>query len=342
MPGNETGGHEGTTVTHPTGSGDRSQPAARRPLAKLVLLATLLAVGAAAAGCGAAEPAPTRPPGGWIAYVRSDPGGAGGIYVLDPARSFDRRISTTIGPGLDWSPDGQRLVFTSNPGIAIMQADGSAVTQLAQKGEEPSWSPDGTRIVFSIRPNEPPGDEPPDQQEIDRFKQTHIHVIQVDGSGLTPLTGGTFADDWPTWSSDGQLIAFARSPLALIPPDGCGGGLCVMHADGSAMTALPVDGAHPAWAPDGSRIAYALSYTDEMGIWVAGPDGLAPVNLTRELSAGPEAEFSYPAWSPDGARIAFAYRPRGEPGDLFVVDRDGTNLTRLTTGVGNVWGITWG
>ena len=55
----------------------------------------------------------------------------------------------------DWSPDGSRLVFTSDRDggleIYMMNADGSGTIQLTDDDVDngaADWSPDGTRIVF--------------------------------------------------------------------------------------------------------------------------------------------------------------------------------------------------
>ena len=63
---------------------------------------------------------------------------------------------------LDWSPDGKRLAYTANGGIAVINADGSARKLLRPPKDRfdrsPSWSPDGAWIAFaSSGPQEYPG-----------------------------------------------------------------------------------------------------------------------------------------------------------------------------------------
>lgn len=52
---------------------------------------------------------------------------------------------------LDWSPDGQRLMFSfqqGEGGIWIVGVDGTGPTQVVPDGTNPAWSPDGTRISY--------------------------------------------------------------------------------------------------------------------------------------------------------------------------------------------------
>src|SRR5439155_22227211 len=50
----------------------------------------------------------------------------------------------------DWSPDGKRLVYATDDGLRIMDADGSHVQPLTRGGyhQQPRWSPDERRVAF--------------------------------------------------------------------------------------------------------------------------------------------------------------------------------------------------
>ena len=68
----------------------------------------------------------------------------------------------------------------------------------------------------------------------------------ADGSGVTRLTDTDAHYSDPTWSPDGEKIAFS----------GEGGGIFVMNAaDGSGVTRL-TEGGDPTWSPDGEKIAF--------------------------------------------------------------------------------------
>jgi len=89
-----------------------------------------------------------------------------------------------------------------------------------------------------------------------------------------------------------------------------------MNADGTGTTKL-TDGdgldAHPAWSPDGKRIAFVSHRTGNNDIWLTNADGTG----LRNLTAHPSQDTS-PAWSPDGRRIAFVSTRHGGS-DVYVL-----------------------
>jgi Tol biopolymer transport system component len=178
----------------------------------------------------------------------------------------------------------------------------------------PAWSPDGSRIVFFRGPEMGP---------------SHIYVINADGTDVRQLTQGSRSDRNPAWSPDGTRIAFARS-------GNYGYEVYVMDADGSNATAVTSVAAEsapsPVWSPDGSRIALDV----DGAIYVMSADGTGLRRLSPELPRG--VLDMRPSWSPDGTQIAFmrytnedvAASP--EDGDIWIIDADGSDATRVTHG----------
>jgi len=109
---------------------------------------------------------------------------------------------------------------------------------------------------------------------------------------------------------------------------------------GSRLTNLTnswADDVAPVWGPDGRRIAF-VSFRDTLaGKWglakgsiyimafdpVAGRSGQV-VRVTDD-----DGGDGWPTWSPDGKRIAF-HSDRGGNFDIWIVNVDGSGLTRLT------------
>ncbi len=82
---------------------------------------------------------------------------------------------------------------------------------------------------------------------------------------------------------------------------------------------------NPSFSPLGDRIVFQR----DGDIWVMNPDGSNTVNLTKT-----ESYEGCPWFSGDATRIAFDGL-RDEKSDIFVIDADGSNLRRLTSGPGN-------
>ena len=104
----------------------------------------------------------------------------------------------------------------------------------------------------------------------------------------------------------------------------------VVNADGSGAKtltnrALAFD-AHPAWSPDGTRIAFESTVEGRRTIWVMQADGQGLRRLTELTGAAVETA---PAWSPRGDRIAYASDRDGNS-EIYVVGADGTGSRRLT------------
>jgi TolB protein len=70
-----------------------------------------------------------------------------------------------------------------------------------------------------------------------------------------------------------------------------------------------------------TKIAYTLHEKDDSIICVMDHDGSHKTKLTKGAS---------PCWSPDGLKIAFAAEKNGNL-DIFCMNADGTDITRLTT-----------
>ena len=89
----------------------------------------------------------------------------------------------------------------------------------------------------------------------------------------------------------------------------------------------------PAWSSDGKQIAWCHGIRARGGIieiWTMKANGEDKRQLT---SLG--GRMTFPDFSPDGSQLLFAGRlPGGTNDDVWRIDTDGTDLTRLTTDPG--------
>jgi len=207
----------------------------------------------------------------------------------------------------DRAADGTIHIFTR-------WADGSHRVDLGA-GLSPAFSPDGSRIAFLRDAGE------------GRFE---LAVMDANGSNEQDLRAippsavpvrFEMGDAGPTWSPDGDAIAFASPP----PGEQQSGlaDLYVIGADGANETRLTDDGRslEPAWSPDGQRIAFVrggpvdrFAPHSRDDLFVIGRDGSDP----HALYTDPDG-VDWPSWAPDGSAIVVA-----GPTSLIRISVDGS------------------
>jgi Tol biopolymer transport system component/tRNA A-37 threonylcarbamoyl transferase component Bud32 len=202
-----------------------------------------------------------------------------------------------------WAPDGRRLALSTtartdgvdNSEIHVMAPNGrlSRITQTKAEDQWPDWSPDG-RVIYT-----------------EGFKGTSgwdIYVSNADGSHRQLWLGGPACDIQPTWSPDGQWVAFVRISRDV---NGNGkideedaGDVWIARSTGSDLQQLTsgVWAATPAWSPDSQWIAFTLiqdsngnqmkDSKDAADIWAVSASGGSPVSLITSSHRD-----SDPSWS---------------------------------------------
>jgi Tol biopolymer transport system component len=116
------------------------------------------------------------------------------------------------------------------------------------------------------------------------------------------------------WSPDGMDLAYATHGHVQVVDVATGASREIMSQTGWCSLA---------WSPDGSRIALACH--DGM-LELIDPEG-----GNRSTLVELPGSIGQPTWSPDGERIAFQVVSGERSGErsLYVIDRDGSNLTEL-------------
>ncbi|HRE47736.1 MAG TPA: hypothetical protein PLD47_08425 [Aggregatilineales bacterium] len=111
---------------------------------------------------------------------------------------------------------------------------------------------------------------------------------------------------------------------------GATGDIYAANQNGSGRMRLtndPTEDLHPAWSPDGARIAFVALRHGNPEIYVMNADGSNQRRVTMHGGAD-----LHPAWSPDGTRIVFASTRGGGGLSLYVMNTDGSNVVALGGG----------
>lgn len=222
-----------------------------------------------------------------------------------------------------WASSGF-LVYKCGDALCLIRPDGSGKRELLSRPGRPlpqwdaAFAPDASSVAFRGYYASGDGDYA-------------LYTTRAGGCGVRRLTRSIAGN--PTWSPDGEWIAFDTSGYGVI---------WKLHPDGTARTrVVGASGADydaaPAWSPQGHEIAF-LHYRKGRGeLWLVGADGHNPRLLHRDRlgSIGP------PAWSHDGTKIAFAVETPQRKSVISVVSATGSSLRSLTGQTGQAWNPSW-
>ena len=245
------------------------------------------------------------------------------------------------------APDGASMAYSADHGkgfeifVRQLGSAGKEVQITADGGQnmQAAWSPDGKSIAYTSR------------------TRLGIWLVPAFGGPTRKLTD---FGSHPSWSRDGEWIAFQSGPLkdldaaapGVFPPST----IWIMHSDGTAARQVTQpghpEGGHgaPSWSPDGHHIVFVAAQYGVMNLWSIASDGTGLLKVGLQRSS----YFFDPIYSPDGKSILYGnvdagnYRlwklaispatsqPLGEPqeimnsGELFLknlsISNDGKKL----------------
>lgn len=182
---------------------------------------------------------------------------------------------------------GDARIFTRN-------AQGVVKAVTDQKGvhSQPAWA-SNNRLAFLVRVG----------------PTAHLFVTDTDGGAARRLTTDERMETSPSWSPDGQRLAFYSKPVAageteLIVVDMASSKSIVLGRNAGGMGPTPAS-----WSADSSRLAFeAMGQQGRMQIWVAQSDGSNTRNVSLALT--PRGGAS-PNLSPDGRQVLWVANLRG-------------------------------
>ncbi len=227
-------------------------------------------------------------------------GGGASPRALTSGNSRDRQPA--------YSPDGSRIVFTSNRSgnmdLWILDTRTGALRQLTDdpaQDWDPGFTPDGRHVLWSS----------------DRSGNLEIWIAGDDGSGARQLTRDGVDAENPTATPDGRFVVYTtghpqRYGLWRIRPDGSDDHRLVT---GAALI--------PEVSPDGRRVLFITDNRDGgRFIRVADVESGTLVPFALEVrwpaSASDQVLYGRARWAPDGKGILFIGANRdGRPGVFF-------------------------
>jgi len=302
-PGSAPGGSAETESSGPApGTLAHSSPALETPATQSQALQP---AGGSERTSSPARPAPRRP---------ASPYNTAGLQTPTLTRAADTTLVASpvsgIPEGPAFSPSfasvGSALFYqAASDGSALMRADTDsrgAVLRITSVVDDRAQnfharlSPDGTRIAF----------------DSDRDGERGVYVAGADGENVKRVSGDGFAAI-PSWSPDGQTIAFVRAEAErpkvwnLWTADVSSGRERRLT---SYKVGAPWGGS---WFPDGRRIAYS----HENNLVILDLETGRQRVLDSPVAGRP---VRTPAVSPDGKRV------------MFQVHRDGAWLLELADG----------
>ena len=222
-----------------------------------------------------------------IAFRRS------GLWLMNADGTNQRRL-TDRGQDPVWSPDSTRFAFTvtitqedagggsrhTELGIWSIHTDGTDLRQLtgysttdetglaADDAPNPVWSPDGTQLAYA---------------RVERTVETiaprtwgfavtggEVAMIDANGTNLRIVTGNGLD---PTWSPDGERIAYTESD---------GDGVWLASAGGATDPGYVDIGKSPTWSPDGTMVSYTKAGLVSYKVRVIDEDGGNQAELTGD------------------------------------------------------------
>ncbi len=204
-----------------------------------------------------------------------------------------------------------------------------------EKAGEGYFSPDSQTIIFQGVPKGELGYQ--------------IYTLNLRSRDLQQISHEAQTCTCSYFRADGEKVIFAASPEPIAIQEGGNYrwdltpymNIYEANVDGSNAIPLTKGSAYHAecaYSPDGSHIVYASDEDGSMNIYVMRSDGTEVTQVTHTTGCYNGGPF----FSPDGKKILFrADRDIPDFLQIYMMDRDGSNLVQLTNNGAVNWAPFW-
>ncbi|MCA1732139.1 MAG: protein kinase [Acidobacteria bacterium] len=278
---------------------------------------------------------PAFSPDGRLVAFRSERDG-GGIFIMGATGESVRRL-TDLGFNPSWSPDGERLVVSSEPVVytpSIRNTIANMHLVDVQTGEsrvipidgvQPTISPDGSRIAY---------------WQLSDPGQRDIWTVSVDGTDAHAVTSDAALDWNPVWAPDGKFLYFGseragtmglwRIPIARNGRP---------RGDPQPVPVPVAFAGHFTISADGSQIGFAA--IDQMSRIERHTLDAGRASTSLEAADVLGAAIMIQSWdvSPRGDWIVATNR--GVQEDVHVIAVDGSDVRQITNDAARDRGPSW-
>jgi dipeptidyl aminopeptidase/acylaminoacyl peptidase len=287
--------------------------------------------------------------GEWIAYTvgHADTQKDESItHVWMASWNGEHNVQLTYSDGSEhtprWSPDGKHLAFISARGkenepeqlwlLDRLGGDARPLTSFKGDVVDYDWSPNGKRLALIVMDEDPQREAEKDKDKtappivIDRFYfkedetgylgalRQHLYLFDIATRKAEIMTPGRFSEWLPTWSPDGEQIAFVskrtgdpdrtdENGLYVIPARSGGEPrlLANFHGDVGPSGWLT----RPSWRPDGREIAITAANDPKLVYYATQQLRVVPVSggPFRVVASDLDRNVLSPSWSADGKWI---------------------------------------
>ena len=258
------------------------------------------------------------------------------IQTLFKTINEDRQLGT-------WSPDQSSVAFVSNytfnngnnmaQSVFISTLSNNKEGVVAINARSPEWSPTRQKIVYHTENGE--------INTSQGYRPAHIAVYNIQDSTTKRLTAGNSFNLLPTWSPDGNWVAFLSDKAAgkeynlwKVPSDG-GSAIQLTSDFGDLGNRAIIDDRSPktlSWSKNGNSIAFARFKKSDQG-YDYDIYSIPTIGGSKTTIVSSQWNDFCPVYSPDGTTMAFV-SDRSGINEIWTMNLQTKKLVQITGSTG--------